>query len=140
VALQSGKLAAKLEAIRQVQSLAATNPKMRGAYRLWQKYEGEIESLVNQQAAANHIFPQTWINAFTYVKGLHAEELVEGAVSGGENFFSEPVTGGGAPENGRGGEKKDELSPREMDIARKMKITPERYLEQKKKMTVVSET
>jgi chromosome segregation ATPase len=129
IAFQAGAATAKLDALRQVQSMKPAY------YKLWQKYENEIAEIVKNQPAVNQINPQTWLNAFTFVRGNHAEELAGDK----ENpFFSEPVTG-----NGSGHEepnKPEKLTEQEMKICKKMRITPEKYIQQKKGMTINPDT
>ena len=97
---------------------------------LFRKYSNELDASMQNVPPERRIHPQAWINALTYIKGVHFDE----ATTKGDDFFSE--TGGAPPPpNAPPAER---LSDEEMNIARKMKIDPAKYLEQKKKIRVVN--
>lgn len=128
VALHSGMLSARMMAENQVRQQP-------GGERIWRKYEKEIIDIMNKETPQRRIFPEVWLNAFTYVKGVHFDEVMQSAQKGENLFFSE--TSSNAPEPAPQ-KKDDKLTDKEMEIARKMKIDPAKYLEQKKKIQVVS--
>lgn len=102
--------------------------------RLWDKYSAEIQKGVDGLSPEMKILPQTWINQFTFVKGMHLSDVVKEAQGSGDAFFSETAqsTGGGLP--GGNEEKNDKLTPEEEKVARRMGRTPEQYLAAKKNM------
>lgn len=128
VAMHGSIMAAKAEAERFIQQ---QSPLER---RLWNKYITEITNGVNSLSPEQKILPQTWINQFTFVKGIHLADVAKEAQGGGDTFFAETAssTGGGLPS---GNEKNDDkLTPEEEKIAKRLGRTPEQYLAQKKKM------
>jgi len=128
VALHGSMMAARLLADQHIQGQGPVEK------RLWNKYIKEVEALVNALPPDQRILPQTWINQFIYVKGLHINDVVKEAQGQGEAFFSETAvsTGKGMPEGHQA--DNDTLTEQEKAIAKKMGRTPEQYLAQKKKM------
>lgn len=103
--------------------------------RIWDKYESEVDEIMGKETPDRRAFPAIWINAFTYVKGLHLKELML-AQKEGNDFFAEPVGRGPepAPQPGQG----DKLTDEELRVCANMKIKPEEYLAQRKEMQGVS--
>jgi hypothetical protein len=130
----SGSLAARLTAREAVQNAKEG----RTETRIWDKYANEINTLMSKEVSERQIDPRSWLNAFVYVKGLHMGELME-SMSKKTDVFAEVggSTGGGLDTTG-GDDKKDALSPAELEIAKKFKMTPEKYLERKKSMKFIS--
>lgn len=95
---------------------------------LFKKYGNEIDQAMQNVPPDRRMHPQAWLNALTYVKGIHFDE----ATAKGDEFFSET---GGAPPPPMA-PPADKLSEEEANIARKMKVSPESYLKQRKGMTV----
>jgi hypothetical protein len=102
---------------------------------LYDKYSAEIDELAKQVPIVQQVHPQTWVNLFDLIKGRHALELVE-ATKKGENWFLVEPVGGGAPP-GKPPEDK-ELTPEQLKIAAKFKMTPEDYKKRQKELTYVT--
>lgn len=129
VALHTGSMAAQMQAQQTVRDQKQSH--------IWNKFEKEILDIMSKEPPARRIFPQTWLNAFTYVKGVHFDEVTRAASSGDNSFFSESAgnnTPAPAPV------QSDKLSEQEEAVARKMRVDPKRYLEIKKKIKVDNDT
>lgn len=100
--------------------------------KLFNKYASEVEGIMAKESPERKVYAQTWLNAWTYVKGLHTQELVDAAAKGDNAFFAESGSSTGNVAGNGHEDKKDELTDAEKDIARKMKISPEAYLKNKK--------
>lgn len=130
-AIHAGMLAAKAEAMRLV--------RVQGDTRVWEKYEKEINEIMEKEDPVRKIYPQVWLNALTFVKGIHMKEIMDLQTKGGEAaLFSEGISDNGRSPEQRNTPEDDKLSQSELDIAKKMKIKPEDYLKRKKGMTVVA--
>ena len=133
VALQSGMLAAKQEARRQVE-IKSRDPKNKNDLGIFLRYEAEIEDLMSKEAPERKIIPQVWLNAFTYIKGIHVNDIIA-SVQKGEAFGLEGGSTSQAPPTEQ---NDDKLSPEELRVASKMRVSPENYLKQKKAMKPVA--
>jgi len=139
-AVKAGSNAAKMEARLSLQDKFSKTPGGRISHaRLWDKWRGEIEKAANEvQPQTNLMMAQTWLNIFDYIKGKHIEEMMEKPTD-----FIESVSQ--AAEVKIGNEPPpDRLADSESDVVKKMMkeskfMTPERYLEAKKKMRFVGE-
>ncbi len=129
---QAGALAARMTAREAIQNANNGHVEL----KIWNKYQNEINTLMSKEQATNQINPNSWVNAFIYVKGLHVSELMDFA-SKKSDVFAEVGSGTGTG-TGHDDSDKDKLSPQELDIAKKFKMTPEKYLERKKGMKFVS--
>jgi hypothetical protein len=131
IAYQSGALAARMTAREAVQNSKDGRLEM----KIWDKYANEINTLMTRDSPDNQINPQRWMSAFIYVKGMHFNDL-QAAKDKKEDVFAETgsSTGDFTPDNKT---DKDKLSPEELKIAEKFKMTPEKYLERKKNMKFV---
>lgn len=118
VALASGLMAAKMYFM---QSLTPRDQK------IFKKYEGEVEKGVGTFAPAQRVMPQSWLNMFLYVKGLHEADIKK-AESDNSDFFSETPSRGASHEE----EKDDVLTPEELEVCRVFKYDPKAYLANKK--------
>ena len=125
VALHSGQLAARLSAEQQVNMSPVDR-------RAWSKYIKEIEGIMAKEPPERRIFPEVWMNAFTYVKGQHFNEIMSAAQKGDNLFFSEGVDNVPTPPEVH----EDKLTPQEEAIAKKMRVDPKKYLDMKKKIKV----
>jgi hypothetical protein len=105
--------------------------------RIWNKYQNEINTLMTKEHPTNQINPTSWVNAFIYVKGLHSDDLMELASKKTDVFAEVGSSSGNMHEDNK---DNDKLSPQELDIAKKFKMTPEKYLERKKGMKFSSVT
>lgn len=103
--------------------------------RLWDKYGQEVQAIVDGLDPQQRIIPQTWINQFVYVKGLHLNDIVKEGQKNGDAFFSETAgpTGGGLPNPAP--ENSDTLTEQEKRIAKRFGVTEENYLKRKKAQT-----
>lgn len=128
VALHGAIMSARLLADQFIRQQGPVNA------RLWNKYNQEVAGLVNNLPPDQRILPQSWINQFTFVKGMHLDDVVKEGQKEGEAFFSETATstGRGMPEDQRRND--DTLTDAELKVAKRMGRTPEQYLAQKKKM------
>lgn len=133
--VNTGLLTAKMYAEQQLQRAQFSDPKFKDAIKIFHKYEGEIDRIVGQEPPARQILPQTWVNAFIYVRGLHSTEIVDAATKGDNTFFAE--VGGSTPPPPPTPQE-DKLTDKELQIAQRMRLTPAQYLEQKKKMHFVN--
>lgn len=125
----AGTLAAKRAA---ADFIATQGPVER---KLWAKYEKEVQAFVDQLPPEQKIFPQTWINQFTFVKGMHLNDVVKEAQGAGEGFFAESSTLSGAGITDSQPKTKP-LTDAELKVAKAMNISPEKYQERKKALGI----
>ena len=122
VALQAGVMSAKLYFS---QGLTARDQK------IFRKYEKEVDAMINTFQPQARVYPQSWMNAFLYVKGLHDMDIAN-AEKDKTDYFSETPSRGSSPEPA----PEDKLTPDEEETCRVMRWDPKGYLEQKKRRTV----
>lgn len=100
---------------------------------MWDKWSGEIDTLMEREPLPRRALPGTWLAALTYIKGQHIDDLTK------PDFFVEA----GAGESGGLPAPKvlpaDKLTPEEEAACKRMKIKPEVYLAQRKEMTSQNE-
>jgi hypothetical protein len=125
VALLSGMMSAKMYCR---QNLTGRD------VRIFAKYEGEIDKIVGSYAPEFRIMPQTWMNALIYTKGLHDKEI-QRAEEERTDFFSETPSNAQYEQTLRG----DKLTPDEAELCKKFHWDPAKYLENKKKSTLVGD-
>jgi hypothetical protein len=77
--------------------------------------------------------PANWQIAFTYVKGLHEQEI--GKMEQESPFFSEPAARGSA--ESIEAKPEDKLTPEEEEACRKFHWDPAGYLKQRKHMELL---
>jgi hypothetical protein len=95
---------------------------------IFEKFGTEIDELSKGVAANQLANPATWEHLFFNVKGRHADEIVSQNREGKGDFFVEPTkVAAGSP-----GDSGDKLTPLEEKIAKRMGVTPEAYLKQRK--------
>jgi len=101
--------------------------------RIWEKWEGEIDKIMEGVGLQFQGSAQTWLNALTNIKGRHMDEILKMKDDNSE-FFSESGDSGGSG----GPTKKDdgELTAEEVKIAARMGIKPEDYAKNKKAMVM----
>jgi len=99
---------------------------------LFERFDDEIMALAKTCTPNQLASPATWTHLFYNVKGRHADEIVTQNVEKKGEFFVESAIRTSSTEVA----PKDTLTEQEKRIATKMGVTPERYLEQKKAMTV----
>lgn len=97
--------------------------------RIYKKFAGDVEKTVGQFAPEARIMPQSWQNAFLYVKGLN-ESAIRKAESEKTDFFAEEPSRGGPDPGADDGEVK--LTAAEEEACRKFHWDPKGYLERKK--------
>lgn len=124
----AGSLAARMTCKEAIENGANSRTEL----RIWNKYANEVNTLMSKEHPDRQIDPRGWMNAFIYVKGIHSAELLEAAAKKTDVFAESGSQGGG--DGMKVEEKKDELSPAEIEIAKKFNMTPEKYLERKKAM------
>lgn len=118
VALTAGLMAAKMYFM---QNLTTRDQK------IFKKYEKETEGVISTFAVEARVMPQSWMNAFLYVKGLHDVDIQK-AESSKSDFFSETPSRGQTPEP----EPTDQLTAEEEEVCRTFHYDPKSYLERKK--------
>jgi hypothetical protein len=122
-ALAAARMAARLTF---QQSLAPRENK------IFQKYAGEVDKMMETYQPMAQGMPQNWYTAFTYVKGLHEQEIAK-AESTNTQFFSEPASRGTDVQQPP---PEDKLTPEEEEVVQKFHWSPEGYLKQKKLATL----
>jgi hypothetical protein len=122
VALASGMMTAKMYFMQQLSTRDA---------KIFKQYEKEVEAGVNGFIVTQRVMPQSWLNMFLYVKGLHEADIKK-AESENSSFFSETPSRGQTPEP----EPTDVLSAEEEEICRKFHYDPKTYLERRKTATL----
>ena len=119
IALASGMMSAKMYFANQL------SPRDQ---KIHKKYEKEVEAtLLTFQPPECRVMPQSWFNAFTFIKGQHEQDIAK-AESSSSDFFSERPSGGPAPEP----EIQDKLTADEEETCRIFKYDPVKYLAQRK--------
>ncbi len=98
--------------------------------RLFTRFHDETEKLFATVPPEYRQFPETYENVFNQVVGKHTDEIIAESAKTGGQFFVEP--GGGAPPPEPA--KEPTLTEDEQIAARRMKISPEKYLASKKAM------
>lgn len=95
---------------------------------IFEKFGAEIDELSKGVAAVQLANPATWEHLFFNVKGRHSDEIVSQNREGKGDFFVEPtkVAASGHQDTG------DTLTPLEEKIAKRMGVTPEAYIKQRK--------
>jgi len=130
-------LAAAITAARMQFDTAARSDKN---YRLLTKYRQEFEEVIKTQPDQYKAMPTTYFNAFQYIKGLHADDIAEASKKGESLAFSEGVSQSDSQirMNNESDKPKEELTPQELEIAKKMKVDPKRFLERRQNIKVVN--
>lgn len=123
LAIVSGIMAAKMYA---KQTLNARDVK------IFNKYEKEIETVMQGYSPVQKVVPDNWVTALTLVKGRHDLEIRQ-MESDQTDFFSETPSHGAPPQQ----QTEAKLTPDEMEVCRVMKWDPKKYLESRKKMRTV---
>jgi hypothetical protein len=118
VALSSGMMTAEIYFKQNL------NPR---DVKIYNKYKDEVVKGVNTFSPQQRVMPQSWMNMFIYVKGLHDQEIQK-AESSSTDFFSEPGSRGASHED----EPEEKLSAEEEEVCRKFHYDPKTYLERKK--------
>lgn len=122
VAYLSGILSAKMYA---KQSLSQRDVK------IFNKYEKDIDGIVNSYPPQQRILPQIWVNALTYIKGAHEMDIRKAEGEGGEFFAEVPTTRDAPQPTG----SQDKLTAEEEEACDKFHWDKKKYLENKKKAT-----
>lgn len=112
----------------------------KGSEDVWDKFSNEIEMMVKASVDPQfHTNINVWKNALTQVKGQHIDEILEMRK---QQVPAETSRGpalhisreGGPAQSSRSAPipPKEKLSSEELDVARKLRITPEQYIEGKR--------
>lgn len=102
---------------------------------LMDRWSGEMDKAVETVQLQFLQEPNQWIYVFNNILGQHMDEILQSKADGKDpEYFVEP----GHSEVGRRQEvkKEDKLTDEEMNIAKRMKITPEQYLKNRQGMGV----
>lgn len=99
--------------------------------RLLSKYQAEVQALYATVPQQYQQYPETYERIFQQVLGSHLDELLQEQAKGDGSLFTE---GGGGQLPVETKSLELVLTADEMDIAKKMKITPEAMLASKKQM------
>lgn len=102
--------------------------------RLLTKYQKDVDALYATVPPEYQRFPETYQRVFSQVLGDHLEEIAADAAKAGGSFFVEPA-GGASPQDVVS--KGPTLTQDELDVAKKMKISPEAFLKSKTQMREV---
>ena len=124
LALTSGMMTAKMYFTQNLDPRDA---------KIFKKYEKEVDGTVSTFAPVQRVMPQSWFNAFLYVKGVHESEIAK-AESSKTEFFAEVPSRGVSEEP----PPQDTLTDEEKAVCKKMHWSEEGYLKQKKQMTIHS--
>lgn len=129
--LSTAEVNARQEALRQAQNRQRTI-KNNIDGMLFDKFETEIAELAKGCTPQQRAMPDTWTHLFYNVKGRHGDVIAEHNREHKGDFFVENVA-----ERARNADdvNKDQLTPLEESIARKMGVSKENYLKQKKEMS-----
>jgi uncharacterized coiled-coil protein SlyX len=130
IALNAARNSARMEARNSLFGKTIQTPG--GTIRLqtlWDRWSDEIEKAAGQMNIVTLGNSLTWMNLFNFIKGQHMEEMMAKP-----EVFVESVETRVDSKIGDKGTNNDKLSDEELRIAKRMKVTPEQYMEQKKKM------
>lgn len=95
---------------------------------LFDKYEMDVEAKVNQVHPQFRTNPVVWINAFNTVKGEKIQEILRDKAQSPGPAIRIPKDGPSAPSPKAAPEPaKRELTPDELEIARRLRISPDAY-------------
>lgn len=122
VALNAGLMAAKMYFMQNLTSRDS---------KIFKKYEKEVEGVVATFAPEARVMPQSWMNGFLYIKGMHETDISK-AESTSTDFFSETPSRGHQDEP----EPQDKLTEEETAMCKSMHWDEAGYLKRKKEMQV----
>jgi hypothetical protein len=132
IALHGAMMSAQLIADQYIQQQGPVN------MRLWRKYKDEVTKIVHGYSPETRILPKTWVDCFTYVKGLHIDDIVKEGQTAGDAFFSESASGTGAGLNVNSvdaDKKRNEPDDHDKRMAARYGVPLERYMKTKNSMT-----
>jgi|HubBroStandDraft_1064217.scaffolds.fasta_scaffold00148_8 hypothetical protein len=114
---------------------------------LFDRFAGEIEAEVAKTPTQYQTNASVWQSAMTFVKGMHADELVEEArkapPTGNGGSAAVHISQQGGPQNGRPAGPPpavEKLSDDERAVARKLGITDQQYIDGKKSIETQRKT
>jgi len=119
VALQAGMMTARMYFQQGLQG---------DDIKIFSKYSGEVDKIIGTFVPEQRVMPQSWFNAFLYVKGLHLNDIMK-AKQDNTDFFSETASRGVNQEP----PPADRLSPDEEEVCKKFHYDPAKYLANKKR-------
>ncbi len=113
------------ELLRQL----AKNQARSADQELFDKYEAEIEAKVGQVHPQFHTNPTVWINAFNVVKGEKMQEILRERREGPVAPALRIPKDGPAPPSPKAPPEpsKRELTPEQLEVARRLKLTEDQY-------------
>lgn len=134
--LQNSAIMARSVAIQELRDETDPSQRAKNEYVL-RNYKKEIDDLFRTVPLQGQTNPATFKNVVGIVTNNHFSDVVK-AVSKekGINLFESPATPGTASSNGASNDPSGKLTPGELHVAKKMKITPAQYLESKERMKI----
>lgn len=107
--------------------------------RLYRQWRAEIEGYANQKPQLELANPQTWVDLYLKVKGLHVDELANPETRKKNYAFMESAASSAppTPEDKSKLPAEQQLSAMELKVAAGMKMTPEAYLKRKQSLQFV---
>lgn len=141
IAIQNAAITARILAQQQLDNadMASGGKSMDG--RLFRAWSMEIDNAAKKYPTIQLGSPDSWIGIYFHLKGLHADELSNPEIRKKKYNFMEPAASSSDNSRQEDNSNKpaaDQLTPAELHVAEKMKVTPENYLKQKKAMKFVN--
>jgi hypothetical protein len=96
--------------------------------KIFGKYQSEVDKIVGTFAPEQRVMPQSWFNAFLYVKGAHMGDIMK-AKQDSTDFFSETASRSVNQEP----PPADKLTADEEEVCKKFHYDPVKYLANKKR-------
>jgi hypothetical protein len=131
LALENAKYAAKNAAREKLQRQQRANPGKNFDGFFFEKFEAEIDELAKTVSAVQLAQPGTWEHLYFNIKGRHTDEVVAQVRDGKADFLVESGATG-ATTRQQDDPNNIKLTAQEESLAKKMGVTPEVYLAQKK--------
>lgn len=129
----AGVTAATLASIRMSAGLQFQSNLNGRDRKIFDKYRGEIEQVMNTYPPNVQGVPQNWQTALIYIKGLHESELSKQEAD--SPFFAEPGARGGHEEPPQEAAT-DKLTPDEEEVCERFHWDKAGYLKRKKEMSI----
>lgn len=104
--------------------------------RLFRAWESDILAQSSKYPTQQLMTPDAWLNIFYHIKGLRADELSNPELRKKKYPFLESGRGGTPPPPDS--EKKDDkLTDEELNVCKRMGVSPENYMKRKKELKFV---
>jgi hypothetical protein len=100
---------------------------------IWNKYENEVDSIMESVNLQFKAMPETWVNALNTVAGRHLGDIMK-AQEDKSDFFAESAASITGPAPRR--ESTDEFNADDERMAKRFGLTKEAYLASRKEMVV----